>query len=210
MGRPNKRAKHPTYRQILWTACPSFKKYQLAGDVFAPYILDFSYFLIDINRYTEKELLDIANLVATVFLLDQKQDEQQLLNRLKALLNTIKKLTPEELNLLKNWLINIVPSKEPGILDELKNIISQTGKEAGEMISNLELSITEALEKREIIGMEKGMVRGMVRGLEKGKYEGLLLAAKNLMQLGIPRKQISLATGLNEKDLDKLAEELEN
>jgi len=45
---------------------------------------------------------------------------------------------------------------------------------------------------------------------EKGKCEGLSLVAKNLMQLGIPRKQISLATGLSERDLDKLAEELEN
>jgi len=82
------------------------------------------------------------------------------LNRLKALLNTIKKLTTEELNLFKNWLINVVPSKEPGILNELKNIISQTGKEAGEMISNLELSITEALEKSKS-PLQPALVKGI-------------------------------------------------
>lgn len=53
------------------------------------------YALIDVERHTEEELLSLSNTLSAVFLLDQTQDQEQLLNRLAKLFNVFKRL-PEE------------------------------------------------------------------------------------------------------------------
>ena len=73
-------------------------------------------------------------------------------------------------------------------------------------LMGMEKGMEKGIEK----GMEKGIEKGRLEGMEKGKREGLLMAAKNLIKLGMPIKQISLATGLKEEELNKLAKELED
>ena len=46
-------------------------------------------------------------------------------------------------------------------------------------------------------GREEGLVQGREEGREEGERSKALEVAKNLMQLGIPVSQISLATGLS-------------
>jgi hypothetical protein len=41
------------------------------AELFGEYVVDFKYILIDINRYSEKELWEEADLIGGVFLLDQ-------------------------------------------------------------------------------------------------------------------------------------------
>lgn len=56
-----------------WTACRSFREYLSGADLFGENIIDFKYILIDVNRYTEDELVNMGNLMSSVFLIDQKQ-----------------------------------------------------------------------------------------------------------------------------------------
>jgi hypothetical protein len=41
------------------------------AELFGEYVVDFKYILIDVNRYDERELWEVANLIGGVFLLDQ-------------------------------------------------------------------------------------------------------------------------------------------
>ncbi|WP_231967973.1 Rpn family recombination-promoting nuclease/putative transposase [Thermanaeromonas toyohensis] len=50
-----------------WTAARTFKEMQAGYEEFAKYLLDFRYLLFDVNRYSEEELLNAANLIASVF-----------------------------------------------------------------------------------------------------------------------------------------------
>lgn len=61
-----------------WTASRQFAN----EDMFGTELLDFEYLLIDAARYTEEELLSLSNTVGSIFLLDQTEDQEQLLNRL--------------------------------------------------------------------------------------------------------------------------------
>ncbi|WP_326497913.1 Rpn family recombination-promoting nuclease/putative transposase [Clostridium sp. ZS2-4] len=53
-----------------WTACTSFKEILSGYELFEENILDFNYIFLDVNRYRQEELFDIANLVSSVFLID--------------------------------------------------------------------------------------------------------------------------------------------
>jgi hypothetical protein len=44
-----------------WTACRQFKECLAGAEQFGKYVVDFEYFLIDVNRYLAKELLGFEN-----------------------------------------------------------------------------------------------------------------------------------------------------
>ncbi|NLK51629.1 MAG: hypothetical protein GX295_04170 [Syntrophomonadaceae bacterium] len=56
---------------------------QLANhESFEKHLVDFRYILFDVNRYQKEELLQMANLISSILLLDQKIDRDELINRL--------------------------------------------------------------------------------------------------------------------------------
>ena len=75
-------------------------------------------------------------------------------------------------------------------------------------------SIDTALEKgREegmAKGMEKGMAKGLAKGLEKGREEGMekekLATARRLLSMGLSDEQVSTATELPLKEIQKMRE----
>ena len=75
-----------------WTAELEFRKLLANENLFGRELLDFEYLLIDVARYTEEELLSLSNTIGSVFLLDQTEDQEQLLNRLSNLINTIQQM----------------------------------------------------------------------------------------------------------------------
>lgn len=54
-----------------WTARRSFREYQLGQERLSRHLLDFEYILFDVNRYGEEELRRQANVISSVFYLDQ-------------------------------------------------------------------------------------------------------------------------------------------
>jgi hypothetical protein len=71
-----------------WTARRSFKEYQTGYENFPGRLLDFSYILFDIVRYSENDLLQAANVVSSVFYLEQNVDPLDLTGRLRELAST--------------------------------------------------------------------------------------------------------------------------
>lgn len=57
-----------------WTAPVSFKEMLCGYEEFDDQILNFSYSLIDVNRYDPDLLKKLSNLIGSIFLLDQKYD----------------------------------------------------------------------------------------------------------------------------------------
>lgn len=78
-----------------WTAERQFRKLLSNEEMFDSELLNFEYLLIDVARYTEEELLSLSNTIGSVFLLDQTEDQEHLLNRLGKLMNTIQQM-PED------------------------------------------------------------------------------------------------------------------
>ena len=75
-----------------WTACRSFKETLAEAELFTEYIVSFKYILIDVNRYHKQTLLDLANLIGAVFLLDQEIDSKEYRNRLLGIVPILRSL----------------------------------------------------------------------------------------------------------------------
>ncbi|MDN5301040.1 MAG: hypothetical protein PWQ60_554 [Thermoanaerobacteraceae bacterium] len=179
-----------------WTVSMNFRKILNGYEIFKQHVLDFEYILIDVNRYSEEELMGLSNLIGAVFLIDQKADIEKLKQRLQKLIDVLKKLSPEEFLLFKTWLKRVIvrglPEKEKRGLSE----VIEESEEVDEMIYNLERALQEEFQKREIIGMEKGM--------EKGMLEAKLEIARKLINKGRKVDEIIEITGLSEEEILKL------
>jgi hypothetical protein len=131
-----------------WTACRHFKECLTGAEQFGKYVVDFEYFLIDVNRYSAKELLGFKNLIGGVFFLDQKKDKDELLRRLEELIGTLEKLEPDFYRLFAVWLKNIAVLGFPEKYKEMigKVIDESNPKEARKMVSNLSETLKKAYD----------------------------------------------------------------
>jgi hypothetical protein len=78
-----------------WTAINNFKEMFNGYESFGSYLIDFEYILFDINCYLKEELLNTANVISSVFLLDQKKDRQRVIERLRKLANVLKSMNED-------------------------------------------------------------------------------------------------------------------
>ncbi|EGD50586.1 hypothetical protein TheetDRAFT_2602 [Thermoanaerobacter ethanolicus JW 200] len=155
-----------------WTAFLSFKETIDSYQLFGENIIDFKYILIDVNRYNEEELLQLSNLISSIFLLDRKIDKEELTEKLGKLADVLKDISEEEFIILRNWLFSVVSRFLPEDKEkEIKEILVQS-EGVEEMISNLERSLREEFRKTRREGLKEGLKKGKLEGLKIGKMEG--------------------------------------
>ncbi|QSZ27757.1 Rpn family recombination-promoting nuclease/putative transposase [Aceticella autotrophica] len=121
-----------------WTASLNFKETIDSYELFGENIIDFKYILIDVNRYSEEELLQLSNLIGSIFLLDRKTDREKLLERLRKLTNVLKNLSEDEFVLLRNWVTSIISRSLPEEKKKEVKEILESSKEVSNsyLISN--------------------------------------------------------------------------
>ncbi|MEG0502750.1 MAG: hypothetical protein RR525_11055 [Cellulosilyticaceae bacterium] len=90
----------------------------------------------------EKESISSA-----IFLLDQKVDYEEYMNRLATIVKAFNKLTPEEKLELKNWLANTLSE---GIKDVALSILDADKEEVDKMTANITRTIEEMKEDAKI------------------------------------------------------------
>lgn len=160
-----------------WTASGSFREMLDQSGVFGDNVLDFRYILFDVKRYDEKKLLELANVIGGIFLIDQKSSYDELLTRIKLLAMKLKDISSEDFELLKTWFKNIVTRGMPEEKAvELERIIDQT-EEVESMVYAGEIAIRNK--------MREELRRGKIEGKKEGKIEGKIeYIIELLCQLG--------------------------
>jgi predicted transposase/invertase (TIGR01784 family) len=182
-----------------WTVPLNFKETLNGFELFTEHVLDYKYILINVHAFKQKELLALANLIGSVFLLDQARDLAQIIKRLKKLALIIKKMEPEEFNLFASWVLNIISR---GIPQEKKDQIAGIFKDARpeeveSMLSNVEKVLEKSWEEAE----KKGVEKGLQQGLEQAKVK----IAKQMLLDGEDVNKIAKYTGLTREEIDKLS-----
>jgi len=126
-----------------WTAVLSFKEMLNNYQEFSGHLLDFRYLLFDVNRYSEEELVKAANVIASIFLLDQKAKPKKLVTRLQKLAGAIKIMTPDEFRHITSWLKHVIKPKMPASIQTKVDCILDANNplEVEQMISNLEIAL---------------------------------------------------------------------
>ncbi|HEY5524125.1 MAG TPA: Rpn family recombination-promoting nuclease/putative transposase [Clostridium sp.] len=92
-----------------WNAPRYFKDIVNKNELFGDNIVNFKYELFDINHeYTKENLIKNKNITSAIFLLDQKVEPLEFLDRLKAIALEFNKLTVTQKMILKHWIRNTV------------------------------------------------------------------------------------------------------
>ena len=191
-----------------WTASRNFREYQLGHGRFAGRLLDFSYILFDVVRYDEEDLYRAANVVSSVFYLDQTVDPRELVGRIRKLADVLKGMDPEEFRQVIVWLRNVIKRKLPGLLqEEVDRVLEETEpREVDKMITNIERTLDVMQRVAEARGMEKGIREGQT----KGKIEGKVEVARAALKKGLSMDDVVEITGLSMETVLELKRELEN
>ncbi|MCT4604495.1 MAG: transposase, partial [Marinisporobacter sp.] len=155
----------------------------------------------------EEELLEIANLVSSIFLLDQDVAIEEILKRLKLIGRILgKKGSKEQIEVFNRWMINVFKNRfDERIGEHIYKALEETNHmEVEEMISNLGRKIEEEFKHRE----EKGMQKGMQEGMKQGQLQERRGIAKKLLLMGMDIPTIIKATGLSNDDIEKIKSEM--
>ena len=159
-----------------WTAYRNFRDILSGSELFGDNVIDFRYILFDIYRYDERQLESMANMVSTVFLLDREISREDLMKRLRLTAYALKKITPEQFDILKSWLKGIMKPKlnERSKLEVDEILEKSSQREVDSMVSNLGKTIENIVKEGKTKGMEEGRKEGrkdgLLQGLEKLLY----------------------------------------
>jgi hypothetical protein len=74
-----------------------------SAERFGEYVLDYRYILINVNNYTKERLLQSANLISTVFLLEQEIDEAEYIRRFQTLGKIVPRFDGQRYRLFWKW-----------------------------------------------------------------------------------------------------------
>jgi predicted transposase/invertase (TIGR01784 family) len=188
--------------QAKWTVPLSFKETLDNYELFKENVLDFKYILINVHAYGEKELLKLSGIIGAVFLLEQAKSLEDIMGHLKKLVETIRKMEPEEFILFASWAKNILTRDlAPEKKKEVAGILEKTrAEEVEELISNVEKVLKKSLEDAKNEGMERGLEKGIEKGLEKG----LEKVARQMLSDGEDIGKIIRYTGLSREKVERL------
>ncbi|MCI6266765.1 MAG: Rpn family recombination-promoting nuclease/putative transposase, partial [Erysipelotrichaceae bacterium] len=154
-----------------------------------------NYTIIDINNYTDSELLEKSGLLPKIMLLEKSKNEQNLLDNLEKVVAL--DLSKEQKDMLKS-IIYFLFSKVIG------------NETVEKFISNLDVKKEEKNMIEEILrnSIKKGEKRGERRGKKRGMEQARMQILTQMIKNGIDDTIIMVSTNISEEELNKLKEKL--
>jgi predicted transposase/invertase (TIGR01784 family) len=177
------------------------------------FAIDFEYFKIAENEFSKDQLLEIRNIVSTLFLAESHYDFDLLKEEFLNLFE--KEADKQAVSLFLNWLMQLA---EHGRIEKVDSQalerIYKNKEEVKEMlITAMEKQREEIFKKGLVKGLEQGIEKGIEKGLKKGLKQGSekekIAIARNLLAEGLEVQFIAQVTGLSETAVLELKGKLE-
>lgn len=95
----------------VWDAPKQFRKMIYNEELFGNNILNFEYDIFDISndeKLKKDTLIDLKNVTSAIFLLDQKMDALEFLERIRVIALYFNSLSDTEIKAIKKWIKNTV------------------------------------------------------------------------------------------------------
>jgi hypothetical protein len=128
--------------------------------VLKDYLVNFRYYLIDVNRYTQEDLLDLQNVIAAVFLVDQKGASEhteeyvrEVNRKLQTATRILENLSVQDIAIFLQWMWGIVIERMPKDESVLKSLIGKylndlkEGTDPKMFVSNFEEELGNAMRQ---------------------------------------------------------------
>lgn len=186
-----------------WHAPMKFNQCVLTTSVFQESFVDSHYLLVDVNTYSESQLLEMSNTIALIVLLDQKvkgNDIKTYFHKIEKINQQKDKIPTEKFALIINFLKVLVENRLSKEVDEeTRNRIIKELKEEKNMPHALDLVLDHAIE----LAKEKALVEGKIEGKNESKIE----IAKAALLEGASIEFVAKITQLDMATIKSLVEE---
>lgn len=184
-----------------WTASRRFRQVIARENLFGSHLIDFEYILLDVVRYKEQDLLELANTIGSVFMLEQAKDRTDLQNRLSQLMGVIKQLPEDNRERLFTWMDGILAKRMPGSRKSIANFIFEN---KGGTAMSLEQTLDSMFRKARKEARMEGLAEGRAKGRAEGKTQGKTEVTRKLLEMGLDPEAIAAATGFTPEEVKKL------
>ena len=156
------------------------------------------YNLIDINRYSKKELLKDDLVITKAMIIEKCNSNNELKQNLIKIIDKV--VEEDDLNKVQR-IINIILRRKLGNkeTDNLLNKINNKKKGVDYM-----LAVLERIEKEDRKIRENCIKKGISKGMSKAKFE----IAKEMIKQKIDINKICKCTKISKKEVEKIKEEL--
>ena len=153
-----------------------------------------NYSLVDINNYTEKELLEDNTFISKMMLIEKSKNTEEIAETLEKIINRIQK---EDKELLKS-IIEIFLEEKIGI-QKSTELIRKLESEGDSM-----LAIVDMIRKENQMYIDMGRKEGKKEGKIEGKTETIKEIVNKMLRKNLPEKTIIEITGINPKEIEEI------
>lgn len=157
------------------------------------------YNVIDVNEYTNEELLKGKTFITKAMLLEKTKDSSELKEILKEIYAKVNNKEEKELLEMMTTII-LGKTMEKGKMEE---IIKNLRKGDGNMLAVIDTLIAEKKRERRL-----GKIEGRKEGKEEGKKEGKIEIIKSMLKEKLSINIIATVSGMNEKEIEKIAKDI--
>jgi len=184
-----------------WTAPINLAELIENNELLGEFALNFNYFKIAENEISVDRLLEIGNVVSTLFLGEVYYDRALLIQELSKLLKQENHLM---VSMLFNYFEQLFRHKKMEEVDwnALDQVRSQ--EEINMFLENMQICDEIAYQKGKKEGQLEGERKGLLEGKQEGKHEGKLETAKAMFNKGLDVDFIAEVTGLSVEEIEQL------
>lgn len=185
-----------------WEVPKEFRKMIYNEELFGSNILNFTYDVFDISndeKFNKENLVISQNVTSAIFLLDQKVDALEFLERIKVIALYFDSLSETEIKAIKNWIKNTVVKE---LADSAIKILEADKMEVELMVARNAFILEDMKDKAKAEGKAEGRAEGRAEGIKEGREEARKELAIKLLDI-LDDETISEKTGL---DIEKIKE----
>ena len=192
-----------------WKVPQNFKEKQVSVSVFENYKINLQYNLIEINRLSDKYLLNLDSMFGYSMLIEKAKNKDDLINKL----NLIIKNTSNEdfLRELQNIILYALDGALCGI--EKKDLIKKIDEKVGDkymstLIDRLTAEnrrvLNEGIQKGLETGIKTGIKTGMKTGMRDGRKKERKEVVKKMLLMDFKDDIILSVSGVTKKELEEI------
>lgn len=157
-----------------WTAETEFRRYLNENELFADYVPNFKYYLVDLSQITNEYILNSNTLIDNIMALDKNRKSNKLTAMLDIVARRMKQLGKEDQVEFRKWLEFILSAACRGSSREsIEQLIEAMQKGDAQVIHGLQKTIMEEYDAGMKAGREAGREIGKRVGLAEGRRAGL-------------------------------------
>lgn len=174
----------------VWKVPKEFRRIFYNESLLGDNVLNFKYDVIDINNdFTKADLVKNKNVSSAIFLLDQKVNAVEFLNRIQIIALFFKNLSDNEMKSLKLWIRNTIEEK---LAESAIDILEADRKEVETMVASNAYILKEL--------RDEGKAEGRAEGIKEEKVK----IALKLINRGLDDTYIQEIVEISLEELQRL------